>query len=90
MPIALQAGDVGGREDAALADEHAILRHQRREPLADGEDRLEGAEVAVVDADQRATQRERARQLGLVVDLDQHVHAERERRVLDRAAPRRR
>ena len=32
----------------------AVGRHQRREALGDGERRLEGAEVAVVDADQPA------------------------------------
>ena len=37
-------------------------------------------QVAVVDADQPRFQPQRALELGLVVHLDQHVHAERERR----------
>ena len=33
MPACFEPGDVGGREDAALADQHAIGRHQRRQLL---------------------------------------------------------
>src|SRR5579871_3836355 len=51
-PDAGETGEVGGREDAAFADEDAVLRHQRRQPFADREARLEAAEVAIVDADE--------------------------------------
>ena len=44
---------------------------------------LEGAQVAVVDADQRRLQPQRAVQLGAVVHFDQHRHAERLRRGLE-------
>ena len=38
---------------------------------------LERLEIAVVDAEQRGVERERAGKLRLVMDLDQRVHAER-------------
>ena len=41
-----------------------------------GEVDAEIAQVAVVDADQRRAERQRAAHLGLVMDLDQRVHAE--------------
>ena len=59
--------------------------HARRQPLADRERGLEHLEIAVVDADQPRLQLQRAVELGLVVHLDQHVHAERERRVFELA-----
>ena len=58
---------------------------QRRELLADGKRHLEGAQIAVVDADQRRVERQRAVELGPVVHLDQHVHAEPVRGVDQRA-----
>ena len=48
------------------------------------------AQVAVVDADQRRAERERAAHLGFVMDLDQRVHAEPARLGDHRRAPRRR
>ncbi len=71
------------REDAALADEDAIVRHLRREALGDGERDVEAAEVAVVDAEQRRVEPKRALQLGLVVHLDEHVHRQRLRRAAE-------
>ena len=71
-----EARDVGGGEDAAFADDDAVGRDERRELLADAERHLEGAQVAVVDADELRAERQRALEFGAVVDLDQHVHAE--------------
>ena len=81
---------VAGREDAALADEQPVGRDERREALGHGKRRLEGPEVAVVDAEQRRGEAERPLQLRLVMHLDEHVHAELDRGVLQRTAPRRR
>ena len=55
------------------------------QPLADGERRLEGAQVAVVDADQPALERQRALEFALVMDLDQHVEPEVMRGLVERA-----
>ena len=84
MPAAREPRHIGRREDAALADEQPVGRHQRRQALGHGERRLEGPEVAVVDADERRGEPQRALELRLVVHLDEHVHAERERRLLER------
>ena len=75
MPTRGEAGEVGRREEAALADHDAVARDARREPLADRERGLEGAQVAVVDADQPRLQLQRALELIFVVHFDQHVHA---------------
>ena len=58
--------------------------HQRREPLGGLERRLEGPQVAVVDADQPRAKLQRPLHLGLVMHLDQHVHAELEGGLLER------
>ena len=70
-----QTGDVGGGENPALADDDTVLRHQRREPLGRRKRRLEGLEVAIVDADEAAVELERALQLGVVVHLGDGIHA---------------
>ncbi len=62
--------------DAALGDDDAILRHERGEAFGRRERRLEGLEVAVVDADEAAIELQRALGLGLVVHLGDGVHAE--------------
>ena len=56
---------------------------QRRQPLAGGKRGLEGPQIAVVDADQPRFQAKRALQFVLVMDFDQHVHAEREGRIFE-------
>src|SRR6476469_5196261 len=48
-----QPRQVGGCGDAAFADHQPILGDQRRQGLAGRQRRLEGAQVAVVDADHR-------------------------------------
>ena len=63
------------RDDAALGDDDASARHARRQPLGGLERRLEGPEIAVVDADEAGPQPERPLELGLVMHLDQHIHA---------------
>ncbi len=50
-------------------------RHLRQEMLADGEIRLERAQVSIVDADEACAGRNRAAQLDLVVHLGEHVDA---------------
>ena len=90
MPDRSSAQAVVVAEDAALADQEAVRRNQRGQPLGGFETGLEGAQIAVVDADQPRAQFQRALGLGLVMHLDQHVHAEFEGRVFQRLAPRRR
>src|SRR6266702_40595 len=80
---ALKPGEVCGRKDAALADHQPFPWDQRRQRLAGRKRGLEGAQIAVVDADHRRTQLERPIELGTVVDLDQHVHAIGKRRVFE-------
>src|SRR5689334_6320888 len=45
---ALEAGEIGGREDAALADHQPVRRDQRRQRFAGRERGLERAQIAVV------------------------------------------
>src|SRR3569623_2089342 len=78
-----QPRNVGGREDAALTDHDAVLRHRRRQCLAGRERGLEGAQIAVVDAEQRRAPPQGADKLFLIVNFEQHVHSEIERRVFD-------
>ena len=80
---ARQPRQIVGREDAAFADHQAIVRDQRRQRFAGRKRGLEGAQIAVVDADHRRTKFQRAVELGALMDFDQDVHAVRERRVLD-------
>ena len=82
--------EIGRREDAAFADHQAVLRNVRRQRFAGRERRFEGAEVAVVDADHRRTELERAIEFLAIMDFEQHVHAEIERGILDIIAPRHR
>src|ERR1700722_9331023 len=78
-----QPGEIGRREDAAFADHDAVIRDLRRQPLGDFERGDEGFEIAVVDADERRFEPQRALELGVVMDLEQHVHAMGEGRRLD-------
>ena len=81
MPDRGEAGEIRRREDAALADEDAIRAESSCASRSRGrERRLERLQVTVVDADEPRFQAQRAFKLGLVVHLDQHVHAERARR----------
>ncbi len=68
---------IGGRGNPAFGDNDTILRNARCETPRRREVGDEGVEVAVVDADERAFERERGIELGFVVDLDQPIHAER-------------
>src|SRR5262249_7313655 len=52
--------EIGRRKDPALADRDAVLGNSRPETLAGGERRLEGLEIAVVDADQPRCEAQRA------------------------------
>src|SRR3546814_5561716 len=62
---------VGVARDAAFADEQRARRDEFRKAFGDGEVGFEGAQVAVVDADQaRFEPRERAVEFGFVVHLD--------------------
>src|SRR5262249_41216746 len=64
-----QVLEIGGRKDSALAHDNAAGRDPRRQALAGGERRLEGLEVAVVDADQPRAQAQCPFELVFVVDL---------------------
>ena len=89
MPARASRATVVVGEDAAFADQRCRSSGtSRRQPLGRREVDLEGAQVAVVDADQRRASSASARSsLGLVMHLDQHVHAELERGVLEVARP---
>src|ERR1700745_147901 len=78
-----QVVEIRGRKDTALAHDNAVRRDLRRQAPAGGERRLKGLEVAVVDADQPRAQAQRPFELGFVVDLQQDVHAERLRGILE-------
>ena len=64
------------RGDAAFGDQQAVRRDARGQALGDGQVGGEGAQVAVVDADQGGAERHGAVDFRLVVGLDQGVHAE--------------
>ena len=70
-------GHVGRCVDAALGDQQAVGRHASPQVERGIERGREGAQVAVVDPDQRRAGGERAVEFFRVVDFDQHVHAER-------------
>src|ERR1700730_14659208 len=55
-----EARDIGGREDPALPPQQMVLGQPRRQPLGGGKRRLEGAQIAIVDADQHRAELERA------------------------------
>src|SRR5499427_7229516 len=78
-----QVVEIGGRKDTALAHDNTVRRAPRRQTPAGGERRLKGLEVAVVDADQPRAQAQRPFELMFVMDLQQDVHAERLRGVLE-------
>ena len=80
MPLSFQPAAVVVREDAALADQQAVGRHHRRQPLRGFEAGFECPEIAVVDADQPRRQFQRALHFGLVMHFDQRIHAEFESR----------
>ena len=76
MPICGEPGEIVGRIEAAFRHDDAIARNFWRQGFAGGERRLEGPQVAIVDADQPRPQLQGALQFGLVVDFNQNVHAE--------------
>ena len=63
--------DVGGGEEAALADHDRSGRDQRQELERGGDARLEVGQIAVVDPDDAAADGEGAVELGVRVALDQ-------------------
>src|ERR1700691_21391 len=72
-----EAGKSGRSENAALADNDAAGRHELRQPLGCGERRLEGLEITIVDANQPGFEAQGALKFRFVMDLHQHIHAER-------------
>ena len=66
------------------ADHDPAGGNQRHQPLAHLERGLEAAQVAVVDADEAALERQRAIEFVFVMDLDQHVETEVVRRLVQR------
>ena len=67
---------VVGTGDAGLGHPHHARGHLRGHPHGPGGVDLEGDEVALVHPDEVGTGGHRPIELGLVVDLDQHVEAE--------------
>ena len=65
-------------------------RHEARQPLAGRKRRLEGFQVAVVDADEPRFQAQRPLQLVFVMNFDQRIHAERNGRGFELRARRHR
>src|SRR5690606_11587210 len=63
------AREIGWRVEAALGDQQAVARRARRELLGDREVDRQGLQIAVVDADQRRVQFQRAVELCAVVHL---------------------
>ena len=82
--------EVGRRVDAAFGDDNALARDLRRQPLADRERGLEGAQIAVVDADQPRFELQRALKLIFLMNFNQHVHAIGNGCIFDRLWPPRR
>src|SRR5690348_3073662 len=64
------AREIGRRAEAALGHQHAVLRHLGRKLLGGCEVDRERLEIAVVDADQVAVDRQRALELVAVMHLD--------------------
>ena len=83
MPTFDEAFEIGRRFEPAFADDNALRRNFRRQLFADGQRCLECPQIAIIDADQARTQSQRAIELGFVMNLQQHIHAEIEGRVLD-------
>ena len=75
------------RRDSTMPDSETSRRSgaRPRQPLGGREVDREIAQVAVVDADQRRAERQRAAHLGFVMNLDQRIHAEAPRFVDHRA-----
>jgi len=73
----LEPFDIGTGEDAGFGDDGNLRWYEGTQPLRGGEVDLEGAEVAVVDADDGSAGHERALHLQLVVHLHEGVHIER-------------
>ena len=71
-----QPRDVVRRANPAFGHEQPVVRNLRREPQRRFDRRLERAQVAIVDANQRCRNRERALELFLVVHFDEHVEIE--------------
>src|SRR5262245_32180615 len=65
---------IGGAGDAALGHDDAVIGNARRQPLGGVERRLEGVEVAVVNADHAAIQAQRAVELASVVHFRDGIH----------------
>ncbi len=81
--MALRRARSAGVLMPAFADDDALARHQRREPLAGRQRGLEGAQVAVVDADQPRLQLQGALQFILLMNFDQNIHPIGKRRTFD-------
>src|SRR5215470_16387265 len=70
-----QCTEIGRGDDPAFRHRDAAGGNSRRQALGGHKRGLEGAQIAIVDADQPRAQLERALELGLVVHLEQHIHA---------------
>src|SRR5215475_4849308 len=67
--------EIGRGEDPAFRHRDALCRNSRRQPLGGRKRGLEGAQITIVDAEEPRAQLECALELGLVVHLQQHIHA---------------
>ena len=81
MPAQLR--DVVLRHDAAFGDDDAILRRTRGEIDSRLQRDVERFQIAVVDADERRLELQRAFQFCLVVRFDENIHPVVDRAVLE-------
>src|SRR5512132_368387 len=86
--VAAHLRHVAVRDNAALGHDDPIGGDSRQQLERRMQRHAEGPQVAVVDADQRRRQAERACELRCVVHFDQHVHPVPERARLERREPR--
>src|SRR5262249_29945078 len=66
--------EVGGGENSALRHRDAPGGNSRRKALRGRKRGLEGAQIAIVDAEEPRAQLDRALELGFIVPLKQHIH----------------
>ena len=74
MPIAERRARSAGAIESAFGHHNAVAGNSTGEAFADGKGGLEGAEVAVVDADQAGFQPQSALKLIFLMNFKQDIH----------------
>src|SRR6185437_7171428 len=70
-----KSGEVSRRIEPALGNDDAIAGNFRPQTFSDGEIRLEGMQVAVVDSDQARPDLQCTVEFAFVMDLNQNIHS---------------